>query len=225
MTKLNFDNVVNNVITLMKKHNLTQEQFAKSIDTSQSNLNKFLNQNNGENKTSRMLTVEQLYNISTVYEVSLDWLIANKNHDSIPTDNPSIATYITRLYEQNRIVFETQSIKEITTTAIEERGPEDFFPYECKEEVVNYFNIRFPQYEHSEHESISDPDFVEYISDNGNDIEENIILNHFFEGLIHIQKLHKDNLLNDEQYELLKQNLIENTKFDKPDFLQLFSTT
>lgn len=220
MTELNFDNVVNNVKTLMKQHNLTQEAFAESIGTSQSNLNKFLTQS-----TSRMLTVAQLYKISTIYDVSLDWLIANKKSDFIPTDNQSIAAFISRLYEDGRIVFETQSITEITTSAIEERKPEDIFPYQCKEEAVKYFNIRFPQYEHPEYESISDPDYIEHISDNGNDIEDNIILNHFFEGLIHIQKLRNDNLLDDQQYELLKQNLIENTKFERPDILQHFLTT
>ncbi|MBO5088804.1 MAG: helix-turn-helix transcriptional regulator [Lachnospiraceae bacterium] len=223
MLELNVDIIINNVKSLMKEHNCTQDEFAERIGTTQSNLSKFLNQTEDKSKniTNKMLTVVQLYNISQEFNVSLDWLIANKEQQKISTSNQSIAAFIAMLYENGQITFKERQCEETITQFIQDRTPYDLFPYNCLKGNVTYYDIHFPQYEHTHPELESSPDYIEYLAENGNDIEENIILNKFFEGLIRIQKLKSDNLLTDEQYELLKQNLIENTKVERPDITSL----
>ena len=102
MSELNVDIIINNVKALMKEHNCTQDEFAERIGTTQSNLSKFLNQTEDKSKniTNKMLTVVQLYNISQEFNVSLDWLIANKEQHKISTSNQSIATFIAMLYDK-----------------------------------------------------------------------------------------------------------------------------
>jgi len=226
MSELNVDIIINNVKSLMKEHNCTQDEFAERIGTTQSNLSKFLNQteDKSKNKTNKMLTVVQLYNISQEFNVSLDWLIANQEQEQFDTDNRTIASFLAKLYEEERIIFKPIKIEEYAFTPVENRMPTDIYPYDGGLRKVNYSAIIFPQYEQpKENDVLTLSEQMEYYANEGNEFEYNIVLNKFFDGLQHIKKLRTDNLLTDEQYEILKQNLIENTKVNYPDitsFLQ-----
>ena len=95
MSYLDKSTLIANVESLRSELGLSQTEFADRIGTSQPNYNRAINPN-----SSQSLTVEQLYNIATEFNVSIDSLLGIKQKH---TDR-DICSLFTSLLEERKLV-------------------------------------------------------------------------------------------------------------------------
>lgn len=178
MQNFNPDILKQNVRMLMKNNNSTQEDLAKAIGMSQSNLSKAVSKNN-----KKCFTVEQVFLIAQFYKVSVDWLLGGR-----PLRKPSprdIGEFIVSLLSTGTI-----ALKKITVD--EEMYKMEYDRTEGHEVVVHskgsnpYLALYFPNYAQYDWDTI-DPeendDLFFEISSVGNETGNhpvNEFLNKFF---------------------------------------------
>lgn len=99
----NFNNsiLIQNIKLQMKKHNENQKQLADAIGMSQPNFNKAINEKDG-----KLFTLQQLFDISQHYGVTIDSLLGNEPVEDVSL--ASICSFIKELIEMSYVdVVET----------------------------------------------------------------------------------------------------------------------
>ena len=134
----NFNNsiLIQNIKLQMKKHNENQKQLADAIGMSQPNFNKAINEKDG-----KLFTLQQLFDISQHYGVSIDSLLGNEPVEDMSL--ASICSFIKELIEMSYVdvvetdyqdfTYSTEHIdyydqEEVTSSSITSSYPTLVFP-------------------------------------------------------------------------------------------------
>lgn len=92
MSELNYNVLSENIKSVMKKNNVTQQQLADITGMSQANVSKALNIND-----KKTFTLEQVYKISEHFGISIDELVDNKFANLSSTSPRALLSLISKL--------------------------------------------------------------------------------------------------------------------------------
>lgn len=201
MSYLNKTILITNIEALRNEQGLSQTEFAEKIGMSQPNYSRAISENN-----SQCFTTEQLYNIATAFNVSIDSLMGLKqNH----TDR-EICSLFTSLLEQRKLVKVDFS-----------REEEVFIPYfdyngypDCHhiKQTESYPAFIFPNYFDIGPKEAYSEDELEELRDNahicGNDDKANQRINAFFDKFLPIYELHLIKKLPNDAYQKVVEQFL-----------------
>lgn len=134
MRKFNNDILIANVSMLMSNNSITQEKMAQELGMSQPNFNHAIHNTGG-----KRFTIEQIFDISHFFGVSIDWLMGNQEGDAITPK--SAAKFITEAVSSGVAKFTPITVEEDNYCASETQRPG-----EVSKVTSNYLAVYFPSY-------------------------------------------------------------------------------
>lgn len=192
MSYLNKSILTTNIEALRKEQGLSQTEFAERIGTSQPNYSRAISEN-----TSQCFTTEQLYNIATEFNVSIDSLFGlSQKH----TDH-EICSLFTSLLEQRKLIKVDFTREEWVYTPFEIDGYPD-----CNREKksVNYPAFIFPNHHDPGPLEAFSEDQLEDMEHNalcfGNADESNQRINSFFDKFLSLYEIYLAKKIPDDAY-------------------------
>jgi transcriptional regulator with XRE-family HTH domain len=204
MSYLNKTILVTNIEALRKEQGLSQAEFAAKIDMSQPNYSRAISENN-----SQCFTTEQLYNIATEFNVSIDSLMGLKqNH----TDR-EICSLFTSLLEQRKLVKVDYTREEWVYTPFTNDG----FP-DChqEKEKINYPAFIFPNYyDRGPREAFTEEQIENLEYDAlyfGNEDKSNQQINAYFDKFLSLYEIHLVKKIPDDAYQKVVEEFLNNLK-------------
>lgn len=196
MPNMNFDVLKENISSLMKENNMTQQQLGDVIGISQSNVNKCLKC--GDN--SRSFTLEQVCAIADHFDKTIDELIG-RNQESRSLSSESICSFFMNLISHYTVVhFDHEVMERVPGPYLSEYGEPEY-----KDKAVKYDAFYFPNH-------VTPPKyFDEFRLDelesevriNGNELPENIRINKFLQKYIEAFEKHDSGIYDKETYNIL----------------------
>lgn len=205
MTENYTDIFYKNIKKIMNEKNITQEQLANKLHTSQSSISKCLN-----NKTA--LTPDMIYNIAKVLNVSIDELFSDNliNFNNTTEQISStisvydVCTSIATIYKS--LLLSTKEIEHPETVYMDNLGISDdpeikYYKSNCNNP---YTAIFFPNYSTVE-ENIpltfeERSEYYSYLSENGNLIDNNVLINTFISLLNKTLESYKNKEITKDEY-------------------------
>lgn len=155
MAFCNTDILIQNILSLMKEHNITQEKLADILGMSQPNVSKALSL-----KDKKCFTLDQVVGIANHFGVSIDFLVGNKSAASKEITPRAVADYLSKLIESHDAKYTSVSVEESVYEPKEHYNVfSGFVPEDAVEEkrVNTYTAIYLPDYW-----EIPDPAVVDY---------------------------------------------------------------
>lgn len=195
MSHFHPDILKRNIKDLMSNNGITQQQLAEILCMSQSNISKALNENE-----KKSFTLEQVYNIATHFNISIDALCGNSMPELVNTGPRAIASFISHALEQGDAKYTAIEIEENVFEIDYNARP---YP-DCvnKRKMVKYPAFYFPDYFDPFEGAKSDEEYQERYSEvrvTGNDTK-NILVNEFFRKYIPICNLYRKKELAEDAY-------------------------
>lgn len=149
MSKFNNDILIRNISMLMMNNSVTQEKMAQVIGMSQPNFNHAIHNTNG-----KRFTIEQIFDISNYFGVSVDWLMGNQ--EGIAITPRAAADFITKAVTSGAAKLTRITVKEDNYCA------DEFTPPGSMEiTTVKYWAVYFPTYENIKESAKSEEEFLE----------------------------------------------------------------
>lgn len=208
MPKFDNDILLRNIKFQMEKSHETQKQVADAIGMSQPNFNKAIN-----GVDSKLFTLEQLYNISQHFNVSIDRLMSNDASWSLSTVD--ICKFLVKLIENDVAVFTDCELSETVY------GPDPIFPEvpgDYKHVEENHYNgLVFNIYREEFSDCKTDLEvqarLAEY-RDAGNAYYKQTAINEFIKNYLDVFKLYKQGAFSKEIYEAAVDGLLQKVDID-----------
>lgn len=203
MSNYDADILIQNIRSLMKDKNITQEKLADILGMSQSNVSKALSKSD-----KKSFTLDQVVGIAKYFNISIDVLVGNRNSATISTGPRATAAFLAKLIANQDAKYYPI---EITENVYEmDYGSYQHYP-NCKHEIreVTYPAIYLPSY-WSVPERITNEDENAVISEAmqcGNDtrmLPVNDFLRHFKE----IFELYDKGGLSEETYNAVLSDML-----------------
>lgn len=195
MPNYDIDILKQNVRTLMDKHGTKQEELARFLDMSQSNVSKALSL-----KDKKCFTLEQACRISDYFNVSIDYLVGKRTAYSAAT-NREIAEMLVSLIESGTVSFSDISMTEHVYS------PETQYEQSSEHDMeMNYPALFFRNYWTPDGEDVDGTQFFE-IQAAGN-ATNNDAINQFLRKFIQIYTLHEKGDLYDDTYKSIVQDYL-----------------
>lgn len=144
MSFCNTDILIQNIQSLMKANDITQEKLASILGMSQPNVSKALSL-----KDKKCFTLDQVVGIANHFGVSIDFLVGNRNAKSQETGLRAIAEFLSKVLESRDAQYTTVEIEE---SVYEPKQMYNVFsgyvPVDAEEEkrINSYLAIYFPNY-------------------------------------------------------------------------------
>ena len=206
MSELNITLLKENINSLMKAKNLTQQQLANEIGMSQANLSKALNPNE-----KKYFTVEQLYRISQYFGVSIDELIGNKASNRMYLSPRYIFTFLSKLLENHSVKFLPVEVEEEVYYPFRS---EDGWDCDIHREKHKYPAIYFPDYSDPAYIADTEDEYDELRSEFyqcGND-SRFVEMNETLKKLINVYTLYSKQSIPKDAFEMILKGYIEELK-------------
>ena len=206
MLELNIKLLKDNINSLMKAKNLTQQQFADEIGMSQANLSKALNPNE-----KKYFTVEQLYRISQLFGISIDELIGSRAADSLYLSPQYIFTFLSKLLENHCVKFKPIEIEE---EVYQPYRSEDGWDCDIHKEKHKYAALYFPDFNDPAYVSDSEDEYFEnrdIFSQTGNE-SRFVKMNETLKKLINVYTLYSKQSIPKDAFEMILKGYIEELK-------------
>lgn len=204
MSELNYNILSENIKSVMKKNNVTQQQLADITGMSQANVSKALNVND-----KKTFTLEQVYKISEHFGISIDELVDNKSVLSSYTSPKALLLLLTKLLCDGSIIPTEIEIKESIYEPITDyRGLPDCFIENKNIKYIafyftNYFNYDGIDLSEQEKENLH----FEFCS-NGN--ETNYVqLNAVIKKIVPLITLYRRNEIPDEAFQMVLNGYLQ----------------
>lgn len=148
MSKYNNDILIKNISMLMINNSVTQEKMAQAIGMSQPNFNHAIHNTNG-----KRFTIEQIFDISHFFGVSVDWLMGNE--EGIAITPRAAADFITKAVTSGAAKLTPVTVKEENYCA------DEFTPPGTMEETaVKYWAVYFPTFENIMESAESEEEYL-----------------------------------------------------------------
>lgn len=195
----NFDRaiLIQNINKLMDSKKMTQKQLGDVLHMSQPNVCKALNP-----KEKKCFTLEQVVNIASFFDVSIDSLIAGDGeHSSIKLTPRSIARFIVNLVEHQYAKVEHIKVKEeMFKPFIDPEGYQDFHQKTATNDYLAFYLPSYTQIEdyHDAPEEIIDS-IYRMFETSGNDTTM-LPVNSFLKDYLRVRKLYLENKLPEKTY-------------------------
>lgn len=144
MSFCNTDILIQNIRSLMKANNITQEKLADILGMSQPNVSKALSL-----KDKKCFTLDQVVGIANYFGVSIDFLVGNRSAKSQETGPRAVAEYLTKVIENHDAKYTTVEIEETVYELKEHYNVFSGPVYEAsspEKRIVSYPAIYFPDY-------------------------------------------------------------------------------
>ena len=144
MSFCNTNILIQNILSLMKANDITQEKLASILGMSQPNVSKALSL-----KDKKCFTLDQVVGIANHFGVSIDYLVGNKSAKSQETGPRSVADFLSKVIESHDAKYTTVEIEE---SVYEPKQMYNVFSgyvdCEASEEkrIITYPAIYFPDY-------------------------------------------------------------------------------
>ncbi len=209
MSFCNNDILIQNILSLMKANNITQEKLASILGMSQPNVSKALSL-----KDKKCFTLDQVVGIANHFGVSIDFLVGNKSAKSQETGPRAVADFLAKIIESHdakyttiemeESVFEPKEIYNVfegymTDTASEEKRK------------ITYPAIYFPDYWSPREQAGSDYEAFEELyaeaSQAGNDSRMKPV-NDFLRKFIQIFEVYDKKGVDEEAYRTVVDNYL-----------------
>lgn len=194
MSSFNFDILKQNIRTQMRNNNVTQCQLATQIGMSQSNISKCLSQGDA----SRSFTLEQVCKIADFFHTTIDSLIGNVQ-TSHPAYNPKeICSLLVYLFENHMITHSELEYEDeiIDLSFLDEQ--------EWTYKKLNTYDVfYFPSYMYPPSYATSEmkESLWDYVTSFGNEITDNMVINHFLKKYISIFEKYDVGILSKDEYD------------------------
>lgn len=197
MQKLNTKIILEKIQSLMERDGYNQSQLADKLGMTQPNFNRAFNNKNGQ-----FFTLEQMYKISQVFNVSIDYLIGVEKPTPTSTEK-EICLLFTSLLKQRKLVKMEISRKEDIYTPF---SMYDHYPELHREQhTIAYPAFVFPNFfdvgplDRYTEEQIDNLQSDLYY--NGNQDESNMRINHFFERYLKIYDMYLHNQMDEDLFD------------------------
>jgi len=205
MQEMNFEVLQENIRSLLEQHDMTQDDLAKEIGMSQSNVSKALNRDN-----SKQFTVEQLFRIAQYFKVSIDVLVGNTAAEEASISQRAIFRFITDLLRHRKL--------RTTTVVVEETVFEPYINHHgCMDCDQVKRELEYTAFYFSNYLGLEDyPPLSEYDLDDlrldfnmsGNE-SGNRQLNDAFQSIVPILKLYCEEKIEVEPLEMILKGYLE----------------
>lgn len=194
-----------NIRRLMEDTHTSQEELAKAIGTSQSNLSKALNPEDD----SRRLTLEQLFDIAEHFKVSIDSLFERDVNYANQKSLKSIADLIKTFYESGDIKIASATIPEVEYLSSYD-GVSGYTSRIEENHIIDYPTIYFPEFWKPEDFAENEDDYYSLFSeiDAIGNRTRYAPLNAFIKELTNVNRLCRDKQISPDSYDFLTDSLI-----------------
>ena len=152
MSKFNNGILIKNISMLMMNNSVTQEKMAQALGMSQPNFNHAIHNTGG-----KRFTIEQIFDISHYFGVSVDWLMDNQEGISITPR--AAADFITKAVTSGAAKLTPITVKEENYCADEFTPPGSVYMTQVK-----YWAVYFPTYENISESAKSEEEFLGKLS-------------------------------------------------------------
>lgn len=152
MSKFYNDILIKNISMLMMNNSVTQEKIAQALGMSQPNFNHAIHNTNG-----KRFTIEQIFDISHYFGVSVDWLMGNQ--EGIAITPRAAADFITKAVTSGAAKLTPITVKEENYCADELTPPGSVNMTHQK-----YWAVYFPSYENISEFVDSEEEFLERLA-------------------------------------------------------------
>lgn len=152
MSKFNNDILIKNISMLMMNNSVTQEKMAQTLGMSQPNFNHAIHNTGG-----KRFTIEQIFDISHYFGVSVDWLMGNQ--EGIAITPRAAADFITKAVTSGAAKLTPITVKEENYCADEFTPPGSVYMTHQK-----YWAVYFPSYENISESAEGEDDYREKLA-------------------------------------------------------------
>lgn len=185
---------------------MKQKEIAKIMGCTEGTMSKYMNQNKSD-----FPTVEMLHNLSIHFNVSIDWLIGNRDEKNIDCDlSPrDVCEMLLSIYTSKYMGFSFGQYS-VTEECFEfnEYNGQIYGEAECHTRKNTYIALYFSEWG----EELDNEDYILY-RQTGNKITKNAHINTFLSRLNEITGMLKRGNLNQEMYDRLLESYLN----DVPD--------
>lgn len=199
MPKFNNNILKQNIKSLLKNKNITQQQLAHTIGMSQSNVSKALSE--GDKKS---FTVEQIYSIADHFEVSIDWMLGYETAARNAKGLRAIGAFLAELLSARNARCTPIEIHD-TVYSIDYHPRNGHHSINVLEQDNTYLAIYFPNYWNPHELANTEEEFdVLYAEATqlGNETR-NIPLNLFIQKYVEILKVFQNNQISEEAFHIV----------------------
>lgn len=210
MPKFDNDILLRNIKFQMEKSHETQKQVADAIGMSQPNFNKAIN-----GVDSKLFTLEQLYNISQHFNVSIDRLMNNDASWSFGTAD--ICRFLVKLIESGDAIFTDCELEETVYYTPETRPPHIMDGVIKASQKHTYKGLVFNIYREEFDDCKTSVDRQARIAEykvTGNAYYKPSTINEFIKNYLAVFKLYKQGAFSKEIYEAAVDGLLQKADID-----------
>lgn len=197
MSEFNNDILKENVRSLLKENNMTQDSLGKEIGMSQPNICKALSA-----KEKKCFTVEQIFSIAEYFHVSVDWLVGHRTDLNKPNQR-AIAEFLSQLLLAGTAKSMVINVNELVYKPF---WSSDGYPDCTKVKQSNsYKAIYFSNYYDPSQIAKDEDEYLELESEacqGGNDTR-NVALNNFLVKFLQILDIYKAGNLSEEAFQIV----------------------
>lgn len=204
MSKLNHDILRKNIRSLMESRGTTQAELAESIGMSQPNLSKALKPDD-----KKRFTLDQVFQISQYFGVSIDELTGNKVAEQVATSPRSALAFLVDLYRKRQIKFTKVNVTEVV---YQQFYNEHGYPDSRREDQQqSYPAFYFPNHADISEYASCEEDYCELdaeFSQCGNETQF-IQLNAILENLLPLTRMCRDEEIPEEAFKMILNGYLE----------------
>ena len=171
------------------------------LGMSQPNFNHALHNTGG-----KRFTIEQIYDITRNFDVSIDWLMGNQNNNSISISPRSAARFIINALSSGAAKLTSLAVSETVYSAEEDHAPREVY-----RTPVKYWAVYFPSYRNPEENAVDEEDLREKLLKakvSGNQTPF-LALNNFLEKYLNFCDMLQSGHLDEEDFQTLVKKHLE----------------
>lgn len=203
------DILIQNIHSLMKANDITQEKLASILGMSQPNVSKALSL-----KDKKCFTLDQVVGIAAHFGVSIDSLVGNRTPKALETGPRSIADFLSKILENHDANYTTVEIEE---SVYEPKQVYNVFrgyitdDAEEEKRINSYLAIYFPNYwQLPDPANVDRDDYEDLLSDARHGGNESGMkpVNEFLHKFIQIFEVYDKKGLDEEAYRIVVDNYL-----------------